>query len=145
MEATKVSEEFFEKTGRKTYITSASYLELIKSFSLLTNRKQNELTTAKNRYLGGLEKLYHASISISEMQHSLAELQPQLKEMSEKATEMLKQIEKETATVEKISAVVQQDEKVTKGYGHGMVGTCNLLDSQQASCSCPGFKAGMRS
>uniref|UniRef100_A0AAR5PYC5 AAA+ ATPase domain-containing protein n=1 Tax=Dendroctonus ponderosae TaxID=77166 RepID=A0AAR5PYC5_DENPD len=112
VEATKVSDEFFEKTGRKTYITSASYLELIKSFTLLTNKKQNELTAAKNRYLGGLEKLYYASISISEMQHSLAELQPQLKEMSEKATEMLKQIEKETLAVEKISAVVQQDEKI---------------------------------
>ncbi|KAF7282405.1 hypothetical protein GWI33_002719 [Rhynchophorus ferrugineus] len=112
VEAIKNSDEFYEKLGRKTYITSASYLELIKSFTELTNRKQNELMAAKNRYLGGLEKLYHASVSIGEMQRSLAELQPQLKEMSDKATAMLKQIEKETATVEKISAVVREDEKV---------------------------------
>lgn len=68
--------------------------------------------SAKNRYLGGLEKLYHASVSIGEMQVSLAELQPQLKVMSAKATEMLRQIEKETLTVEKMSAVVREDEKV---------------------------------
>lgn len=64
MEARKCSEEFFKAMSRKTYITSASYLELIKSFTLLTNFKQTEIMTAKNRYLGGLEKLYHASVSI---------------------------------------------------------------------------------
>lgn len=112
IEAIKNSDEFYAKTGRKTYITSASYLELIKSFTLLTNKKQNEIMSAKNRYLGGLEKLYHASVSIGEMQVSLAELQPQLKVMSAKATEMLRQIEKETLTVEKMSAVVREDEKV---------------------------------
>lgn len=64
IEARKCSEEFFNALSRKTYITSASYLELIKSFRLLTNLKQTEIMAAKNRYLGGLEKLYHASISI---------------------------------------------------------------------------------
>ncbi|XP_030765059.1 dynein heavy chain 12, axonemal [Sitophilus oryzae] len=112
VEATKNSKEFFEKLGRKTYITSASYLELIRSFTELTNRKQNQLMAAKNRYLGGLEKLHHAAVSIGEMQTSLAELQPQLKDMSDKATIMLNQIEKETLTVEKISALVRQDEKI---------------------------------
>ncbi|KAL1506278.1 hypothetical protein ABEB36_005670 [Hypothenemus hampei] len=112
VEATKNASEFHDKTGRQTYITSASYLELIKSFTHLTNKKQNELMASKNRYLGGLEKLYHASVSIGEMQKSLAELQPQLKDMSDKATVMLQQIEKETLTVEHISAVVREDEKV---------------------------------
>lgn len=55
---------FFHNVNRKTYITSASYLELIKSFTDLTNRKQNEVMSAKKRYEGGLEKLYHASVSI---------------------------------------------------------------------------------
>lgn len=64
MEARKCSEECFNAFSRKTYITSASYLELIKSFTLLTNRKQTEVMAAKNRYLGGLEKLYHAAVSI---------------------------------------------------------------------------------
>ncbi|CAH0561300.1 unnamed protein product [Brassicogethes aeneus] len=112
VEARKAAKEFFSQTNRKMYITSASYLELIRSFTQLTNRKQNELMKAKNRYMGGLEKLFHAAKQIGEMQVSLAALQPQLKEMSDKATVMLKQIEKETIQVEKSSALVKEDEKM---------------------------------
>ncbi|XP_018571400.1 dynein heavy chain 12, axonemal [Anoplophora glabripennis] len=112
VEARNNSDLFFKSLNRKTYITSASYLELIRSFTDLTNKKQNEVMQAKKRYEGGLEKLYHASVSIGEMQKSLAELQPQLKDMSEQATKMTKQIEHETITVEKASAVVKEDEKV---------------------------------
>lgn len=52
-----------------TYVTSASYLELIKSFTDLTNLKQNELMTAKGRYVGGLEKLYYAAVSIGKLKY----------------------------------------------------------------------------
>uniref|UniRef100_A0A6P7FR39 Dynein heavy chain 7, axonemal-like n=1 Tax=Diabrotica virgifera virgifera TaxID=50390 RepID=A0A6P7FR39_DIAVI len=112
VEARNASDEFYKAVSRKTYITSASYLELIKSFTELTNRKQEEIMTAKRRYLGGLEKLYHASVSIGEMQDSLAALQPQLEAMNKAASEMLAQIELESITVEKASAIVKQDEKV---------------------------------
>ncbi|KAJ8931053.1 hypothetical protein NQ314_016082, partial [Rhamnusium bicolor] len=112
VEARKSSDEFFRTLNRKTYITSASYLGLIRSFTDLTNKKQTEVMKAKKRYLGGLEKLYHAAVSIGEMQKSLADLQPQLKEMSAKAIEMTRQIEHETITVEKASAIVKEDEKV---------------------------------
>nr|CAH7749860.1 unnamed protein product [Callosobruchus chinensis] len=111
VEARINSERFFNTFNRKTYITSASYLELIKSFSALTNKKQNEIMAAKKRYLGGLEKLYHASVSIGEMQESLAKLQPELQELSEQATVMMKDIERETITVEQTSARVKEDEK----------------------------------
>ncbi|XP_057662093.1 dynein axonemal heavy chain 7 isoform X2 [Diorhabda carinulata] len=112
VEARKASMEFYEAVSRRTYITSASYLELIKSFTDLTNRKQDEIMKAKKRYLGGLEKLYHASVSIGEMQKSLAALQPQLEIMSKQAADMLQKIEQESITVEQASAVVKQDEKV---------------------------------
>lgn len=106
------AEKFFEKFNRKMYITSASYLELIRLFTELTNRKQTEIENARNRYLGGLEKLYHASTQIEQMQISLADLQPQLEAMSDKAATMTKQIEKETVEVEKASSLVKEDEKV---------------------------------
>ncbi|KAG5865749.1 hypothetical protein JTB14_010830 [Gonioctena quinquepunctata] len=112
MEARKSSDEFYNALGRHTYITSASYLELIKSFTDLTNKKQNEIMAAKNRYLGGLDKLYHASISIGEMQESLGKLQPQLEILSQKAREMTQQIERESITVEQASIAVKQDEKI---------------------------------
>ncbi|PSN57349.1 hypothetical protein C0J52_02087 [Blattella germanica] len=55
------AEDFFLQEGRKVYITSAAYLELIHSFSELTNVKQSEILEAKLRYIGGLDKLQFAA------------------------------------------------------------------------------------
>jgi dynein heavy chain len=57
----RVSDAFFTKEGRQTYITSAAYLELIRSFTDLTNAKQEEIMRAKERYVGGLDKLLFAA------------------------------------------------------------------------------------
>lgn len=112
LEARQICDVFYEKYGRKTYITSASYLDLIKSFQTLMARKQDELTLAKFRYLNGLSKLDFAAQQVSEMQKSLEELQPQLEIMTAKAKAMLVQIEKETREAEYASMLVREDEKV---------------------------------
>lgn len=56
-----VSDAFLTQEGRKTYVTSAAYLELIRSFTDLTNAKQEEIMKAKLRYMGGLDKLLFAA------------------------------------------------------------------------------------
>lgn len=56
-----ISETFLRHEGRKTYITSAAYLELIRSYAYLMNAKQEEIMAAKLRYLGGLDKLMFAA------------------------------------------------------------------------------------
>ena len=42
---------------RRNYVTPTSYLELIKTFKNLLNKKRLELLTLKDRYVVGLEKL----------------------------------------------------------------------------------------
>ncbi|KAK9744283.1 Dynein heavy chain, N-terminal region 2 [Popillia japonica] len=110
--AREVSDEFYRATSRKIYVTSNSYLELIKSFTNLTNMKQQEIKKMKQRYLTGLEKLLFAASQVADMQKNLAELHPQLQVMTEKAVNMTHQIETETITVERASALVKEDEKV---------------------------------
>jgi dynein heavy chain len=56
-----VSDAFFAQEGRKTYVTSAAYLELIQSYTDLNNAKQEEIMKAKLRYMGGLDKLLFAA------------------------------------------------------------------------------------
>lgn len=112
VQARDISDAFFKQYGRKSYITSASYLDLIISYQILTNKKQTEVMLAKNRYLSGLDKLEFAAEQVTVMQKSLEELQPQLKEMTEKATAMLLEIERETLEVEHASMLVREDEKV---------------------------------
>ncbi|KAB0795153.1 hypothetical protein PPYR_11992 [Photinus pyralis] len=117
--ARKISVAFFAETFRNTYVTSASYLELIKIFADLTTQKQSELLAAKNRYMVGLEKLQFAADQILEMQLNLEAFQPELETMSQKATAMMEQIARETFEVERASALVRRDEEVSNAQAAG--------------------------
>ncbi|KAM3963287.1 dynein heavy chain at 62B [Aphomia sociella] len=112
VDARIISADFYSKFGRKTYITSASYLDLIKSFTTLTNRKQRELRAAKLRYTNGLDKLSQAADAVAIMQRDLNTLKPQLIIMATKSTKMMEEIEVETATADKAAAQVREDQKV---------------------------------
>lgn len=110
--ARQVSSTFLQETGRRSYITSASYLCLINTFTYLTNRKQEELKLARHRYVAGLEKLEFASDQIAEMRKELEQMKPELQEMTAKAEAYTVQIAKETAEAEVASRLVKRDEKV---------------------------------
>jgi len=56
-----LAETFSRREGRKTYVTSAAYLELVRSYTSLMPVKQQEIMAAKLRYLGGLNKLMFAA------------------------------------------------------------------------------------
>lgn len=50
---------------RRNYVTPTSYLELIKTFKNLMNKKRLEILTLKNRYMVGLEKMEFAEGQVS--------------------------------------------------------------------------------
>lgn len=55
---------YLKTLQRHNYVTPKSYLELIKTLKTLLEKKQKELTTARNRYLTGLDKLDFASSQV---------------------------------------------------------------------------------
>ncbi|KAF5272087.1 hypothetical protein FQA39_LY01170 [Lamprigera yunnana] len=110
--ARKVSEAFFLETARKTYVTTGSYLELIKLFSEKTNLRQSEIINSKRRYELGLDKLQFTDEQISQMQKDIEAYQPELELMSQEASKMMAQIEKETEQVERATASVKKDQEV---------------------------------
>ena len=68
---------------RRTYITPTSYLELIKTFKKLLEKKRFDLLSLKNRYIIGLEKLGNTEESINDMQIYLIDKQPILEKHQE--------------------------------------------------------------
>lgn len=108
----RLSWEFYSATRRRTYVTSASYLDLIKAYTDCTNRKQKEIMEAKMRYVGGLQELEYATLQVSQMKEDLFKLQPQLQQAQKDTEEMMVMISRETVEVEKATARVQEDEKV---------------------------------
>lgn len=63
-----MSERYFSRLRRHNYVTPTSYLELILTFKHLLQIKRNEVNTARNRYVIGLQKLDFAA---SQVTHSV--------------------------------------------------------------------------
>lgn len=108
--ALKLSDEFQHDTGRITYFTSASFLDLIKSFCALIGKKQKEVMESKMRYLVGLERLEDAARTVAVMQIDLGAKQPQLIVLAEESRRMMEQIEKESIEAEIATEQVKRDE-----------------------------------
>ena len=53
-----------KELGRYNYVTPTSYLELIKAFKALLQKKQDDTMAAKTRYVVGLEKLAFAASQV---------------------------------------------------------------------------------
>lgn len=99
-----------QRFGRKLFITPTLYLELLHLFKRFHGRKYEEITTQRDRYMIGLEKLDSAANEVEVMQKNLFELQPQLKILSEETERIMVNIERETAEAEKKKEVVGADE-----------------------------------
>ena len=55
---------YYDVLRRHNYVTPNSYLELIKTFKILANKKRRSVLSARNRYLTGLEKLDFAATQV---------------------------------------------------------------------------------
>lgn len=60
-----MSQRYFSRLRRHNYVTPTSYLELILTFKTLLNVKRNEVDTARNRYIIGLQKLEFAASQVT--------------------------------------------------------------------------------
>lgn len=110
--ALQLSEDFYRDTGRVTYFTSASYLELIKLFCSLIDSKQKHVLESKMRYLVGLDRLKEAAETVALMQIDLEAKQPQLIVLAEESRIMMEVIEKESIEAELAAEQVKRDELV---------------------------------
>nr|CAD7398221.1 unnamed protein product [Timema cristinae] len=107
---TNLSERYYEVLRRRNYVTPTSYLELILMFKSLYEKKVEQITAQKNRYIVGLEKLDFASGQVRNLQEQLYDLQPQLIDTSEKTEKLMIKIEQDTVVVEAKKEIVAADE-----------------------------------
>lgn len=110
--AREAYQKFYEETGRTVYLTSASFLGLIKSFISLITKKQTETMNAKLRYVCGLDTLQRAAEAVSIMQRDLNEFQPKLKKMAENSKVMTAEIEANSIEASIATEQVKRDEVV---------------------------------
>ena len=108
----QLAQKFLEEEQRYYYATPTSYLELINTYKKLLKAKHLEVSTVRDRYEIGLEKLLSAEESVSVMKEELIALQPVLVKTSEEVEEALIVVDKETEQAEAKRAVVEKEEAV---------------------------------
>jgi dynein heavy chain len=107
-----LSEEFYDTTRRRNYVTPTSYLELIITFQTLLAQKRKTTSELRSRYRIGLEKLAGTATEIKVMQADLTAMQPVLAKTSEETDEMLKIVTTETRDSQHIRDNVAKEEAV---------------------------------
>lgn len=60
----EMSQKYYSRLRRHNYVTPTYYLELILTFKTLLNVKRNEVATARDRYIVGLQKLEFATSQV---------------------------------------------------------------------------------
>ncbi|KAK9511585.1 hypothetical protein O3M35_000215 [Rhynocoris fuscipes] len=107
----RLSEKFLAETGRHTYVTPTSYLELINTFKDLLAKKRSEVLLGKSRYETGLTKLAAAAAEVGVMEKELKKLQPALIEAAAKVKEIVAKVESEAVDVQEKEKLVKADEE----------------------------------
>ena len=100
---------------RRNYVTPTSYLELIRTFKALLDKKRLEILGLRERYVIGMEKLELSEQAVSVMQRELTELQPKIIKTSQETEDLINVIEREAGEVDTVKQIVEADkEKANK-------------------------------
>jgi hypothetical protein len=101
------------KSDLKVYVTPPLFLEFILTFKDLLKKKQKYVSSQRNRYLRGVEKLDLAANHVEIMRNKLInDFQPLLVIASEETEILMIKIEKETLEIETKREIIAADEAI---------------------------------
>jgi dynein heavy chain len=116
----KWSDTFFDELRRKFYISPKSYLDMIALYTDLLKIKRLDLSTAKDRFVNGLNKMEEVGIVIESAKQDLAVLEPVLKEKSAATEVLLKQVAIDKEEAAKVEVVVSKDAAEVEEFAAGV-------------------------
>ena len=128
--ATKI-DEFRLETGRIAYVTPTSYLALLGTLSTILKKKNDELETAKKRYLVGLEKLNFTAAQVGQMQDELTALKPNLEKTVVETDALMDRIKVEKAEVVEPKAAIV-DKEVAEAERKGAHANAIKMECEEA-------------
>ncbi|XP_032675191.1 dynein heavy chain 7, axonemal-like isoform X1 [Odontomachus brunneus] len=111
-DAKRMSLRYHETFGRMIHVTSSAFLHMLKLYTRLTSKKQEEIVATRNRYVAGLEKLELAAEQVEQMKATLTILKPQLELSAQQTMITMKEVENENVTVEQATIVVKKEEEI---------------------------------
>jgi dynein heavy chain len=103
--------------SRYYYTTPSSYLELIKQYELLLNKRIESITSQKDRISNGLFKLLDTNEKIKIMGEDLNKIVPKIEEATVNMRELVATLERDSAQADVVKRAVLNEEieaKVTQ-------------------------------
>lgn len=108
------SEKYFEETRRHYYTTPSSYLELLKQYHSLFNRRVASIIAKRDRIANGLGRILETNELVAVMGEDLKLIVPIIEKKSNEMKETVSRLEKDSAQADIIKRVVAQDEADAK-------------------------------
>ena len=110
----EASEKFYLEAKRRYYTTPSSYLELLKQYHVLMEKRIHSITTLRNKIANGLNKILETNETVAIMGEDLKVIVPIMEQKSIEMKETVSRLEKDTAQADMIKKIVLQDEADAK-------------------------------
>jgi dynein heavy chain len=105
-----LTKRYYDELRKYYYVTPTSYLELIKTFKSLLEKKRDEIGTIINKFKRGLDQLRNAQAEVSRLEAELTELGPKLEQSQKETNLLLVDLEKQRKIVAERTKEVEAEE-----------------------------------
>ena len=106
-----LTKRYYDELRKYYYVTPTSYLNLIKTFKQVLEKKRTDIGTIINKFKRGLEQLKNAQIEVAKLEIELTDLGPKLEQAQKDTNILLIDLEKQRKIVAEKSKEVEAEAK----------------------------------
>lgn len=108
------ADRFYNEMRRYYYTTPSSYLELLKQYHTLLEKRKESIMAKRDRILNGLNKLLETNELVAVMGEDLQKYVPIIEEKSRSMKELLAKLDKDSTMADQVKKAVLKDEAEAK-------------------------------
>eukprot|EP00920_Eleutheroschizon_duboscqi_P039682 GHVT01095308.1.p1 GENE.GHVT01095308.1~~GHVT01095308.1.p1 ORF type:complete len:163 (-),score=23.46 GHVT01095308.1:88-513(-) len=94
-----LANQYYRCERQRVYCTPKSFLELLKLYRYMLDRKNTEISAKRNRLIDGLEKLRETQVKVSALEESLKDKQVVVQQKKQEADQVAEEVGVEKAKV----------------------------------------------
>ncbi|XP_026730807.1 dynein heavy chain 6, axonemal [Trichoplusia ni] len=109
-----MTDRLYQEMRRYFYTTPSSYLDLLKLYMMLLDKKQQQIIRGRDRISCGLQKLYETYDVVGVMENQVREMEPILAKKAEEGHALVAKLKVEQKAADQVKYAVMKDEAAAK-------------------------------
>ncbi|RVE44268.1 hypothetical protein evm_011063 [Chilo suppressalis] len=109
-----MTDRLYQEMRRYFYTTPSSYLDLLKLYLNLLDKKQQEIIRGRDRISCGLQKLYETYEVVGVMEQQVRDMEPILARKAEEGIALVNRLKVEQKAADEVKQAVMKDEAAAK-------------------------------